>query len=401
MSARVFLIAVTAIAVVSDSMLIPFYPQLFADAFGVTDPVHVGSYIAACCFTVMVALPFWAFAAAHVRVLGLLIFTQLAAGLFSALCYWSDSALEFWVLSLSMFVFKASYLLVYPFVMSLEPKQNQFGTIGLLSVIVHFGGIFGAVFSGFLLRLFEPRHVLLAMAASDVIQALACIAFGKRVHEAAATAAGERSASLEGGAHRRGGFLVKLSLVMLVFYFSAFVVRPFFSTHWESVSASTNTIVTGLVFAIPGVVALISLRVTKQQAVSSGALVAAICAAFAGCLLQAVRHELAIVAGRCVFGWAIFHVAVRLDLLLFERSRPEAYGRDFSKIHIFQQLGVLVSSFAAGSLVAEHGLRAPFLTAAIGFLGTAALCRYLLDPVAATAPLVRVDDRDIRVQRYG
>ena len=57
MSLKASLVLMTVIAVVSDSMLHPFYPQYFAVVLGVTDPRHVGLYIAACSLTVMLAFP--------------------------------------------------------------------------------------------------------------------------------------------------------------------------------------------------------------------------------------------------------------------------------------------------------------------------------------------------------
>ncbi|MDI1279312.1 IucA/IucC family protein [Methylobacter sp.] len=141
---KFFLVAMVAVSVISDSMLVPFYPQFFATAFSITAPQHVGLYLSAICFVVMLAFPLWADAAKHIPVLRLLVYTQFAAGVLSILCYESDSLPDFWFVSLLMQVFKGSYLLTYPFVMSLEHKDRHGGTIGLLSVIVHLGAIAGA-----------------------------------------------------------------------------------------------------------------------------------------------------------------------------------------------------------------------------------------------------------------
>ena len=60
MTLKQALIFQTLVSVVADTMLLPFYPQFFAEEFGNSSPEHVGFYIAACCFTVMIALPLWA-----------------------------------------------------------------------------------------------------------------------------------------------------------------------------------------------------------------------------------------------------------------------------------------------------------------------------------------------------
>jgi hypothetical protein len=77
--------------------------------------------------------------------------------------------------------------------------------------------------------------------------------------------------------------------------------------------------------------------------------------------------------GRFLYGWALFQSMVRLDSLLFRLSTPETYSVDFSKINLFQGLGVLFASSTAGSLVSSFGLKATFMLSAGGFLGGALL----------------------------
>ena len=56
--------------------------------------------------------------------------------------------------------------------------------------------------------------------------------------------------------------------------------------------------------------------------------------------------------------------------LTTELSRREHYAMDFSKIHIFQNVGVLLASFAVGMVVASFGLQMPFGVAVAGFVVT-------------------------------
>ena len=49
-------------------------------------------------------------------------------------------------------------------------------------------------------------------------------------------------------------------------------------------------------------------------------------------------------------------------------STPESYAIDFSKINLFQGLGVLVASSTAGALVHSAGVKVPFVVAAGGFV---------------------------------
>ncbi|WP_026596544.1 MFS transporter [Methylohalobius crimeensis] len=372
---KFFLIAMTVVAVMSDSMLVPFYPHFFATVFSITDPRYVGAYIAACCFVVMLAFPFWAKVASKIPPLKLLVYTQFAAGVLSISCYYASTVVEFWLLSLAMLVFKGSYLLIYPFVMSMEDKEKHGGTIGLLSVIVHFGTILGALLGGTVLQLFEPRRVFVVMAAGDFIQMLVCV-FLMGHHKAQGQTASTDQDSPNSPESGGKAFIYKLSLIMLVFYFSAFLIRPFFARYWETLSALKSEIVSGLVFAIPAFMALLALwsnRYAGRKIKAFEGVVPALLWGTGGLFLQASDQLAVVLLGRCLFGWALFQSVVRLDLLVFELSTPASYAANFSKIHFFQSLGVLLASFSAGSMVATAGLRVPFITAVTGFVVSAFL----------------------------
>lgn len=378
-SLKAWLIGLTAIAVISDSMLIPFYPQFFASVFGVTSPTQVGLYIAACCLTVMLAFPLWARVVRHGQLLPLLIRTQLLAGAFSVLCYWAPSLGLFWLASLTMLAFKASYLLIYPQIMRLEQLESHGRTIGLLSVIVHFGGIVGALLGGAVLQWFEPRQVFLLMALGDVLQTGLCMALQRR-HALIAEAPGP-AAEAPPADPRGPGRVVRLCIVMVVFYFSTFLIRPFFVRYWESRSAFSDELVAGLVFAIPGGVALFALWLSYMRPARADApwrLMPAMLCAITGLLLQGADDSSVILAGRLLFGWGLFRASVRLDQLLFALSHPPAYATDFSKVSFSQNLGVLVASWAAGAVVAAFSLNTPFFLAAGGLLVSAVLFHVLL-----------------------
>ncbi len=380
MNLKLFLVIMTAIAVVSDSMLIPFYPQYFSSRFGITSPEHVGAYIAAFCFTVMLALPCWARVAKKIETLKLLVYTQLAAGLLSIYCFFATTVVEFWLVSLCMFAFKGSYLLMYPYVMSLEKKENHANTIGMLSLVVHFGGILGAIAGGFVMQWWQPRNMFLVMAIGDFVQIAMCLYQISYRKSQAATAAQTPahtpnpatralSTEMQSNSHQK---IYQLGLVMLMFYFSAYLVRPFFALYWQSVATYNSDLISALVYAIPGGMALLALKFNQRAKLNNSkafdGITGSILLGGCGLLLQGAPHELTILLGRCLFGWSLFQVTVRLDLLLFELSTPDAYASDFSKINIFQNLGVITASFAAGSLVHNYGLQIPFGVAAAGLV---------------------------------
>ncbi|SDC81719.1 Predicted arabinose efflux permease, MFS family [Cupriavidus sp. YR651] len=383
MSLRLTIVIMSAFGVISDAILIAFYPQFFEVRYGITSPVHVGAYIAAISIAVMCTLPLWARVARHVETMHLLVYTQLVAGTFGALSAWADTVTGFWVLTMLMFMTKSSYLLMFPYLMRLEKAETHAATIGLLSVVVHIGGIFGAMAGGLALQQFGPRTCLWMMAAGDFVQMGLCLYLIRtgRVVKVLGTAQ-DTQPSAASPAARRGtlGLILRLSLLMLLFDFSAYLVRPFFSVYWEDISGMRNQMLTGLVFAIPGVVAIVALLINKRATREGRRLLdhtlGNLLLGAAGLLLQASQSVPLVLIGRCLYGWSLFQVIVKLEVTLFKVSTPDAYAKDFSIANFFQNLGVLLSSFGAGVIVSRFGMEVTFVLAAVGLLLTAVLDRW-------------------------
>jgi len=377
---RAALIAMSASAVVSDAILIAFYPQFFERRYGVTSALHVGAYVAAISVAVMCTLPLWARVARRVETMHLLLVTQGAAGALCALSWFADGVAGFWVLSMLMFMCKSSYLLMYPYLMRLEPPEAHGHTIGLLSVVVAGGGIFGAVVGGAALQHAGPAACIGLMAAGDFAQMLLCVWLlrSRRVVHVVADDAAAPPTARSPVVRRR---ILQLCALMMLIDFAAYLIRPFFSVHWEALSGSPDPFVSGLVFAIPGAVALVALFVNQRARRRSGRLHDGVPANLVlgalGLLLQAAPLEVAVLAGRVLYGWSLFQLIVKFEVMLFRFSSPAAYARDFSVFNFFQNLGVLLSSVAAGALVQRYGTGVTFAIGAAGF-GAAALVERLL-----------------------
>lgn len=393
MNLRNTIILMTTFAVVSDAILIPFYPQFFAARYGVTSPVHAGAYVACISIVVMLTLPVWARIAKRLDAMHLLVYTQCAAGVLSVASYFAATVPLFWVLSLAMFMCKSSYLLMYPYMMRLEAKESHAHTIGVLSVVVHFGAIAGAVAGGLVMQVWDAHHCIFAMAAGDFVQMAICMHL-IRTHRIARRCRFSAGASVDQTDAVRRSLrdrmpILRLALLMLAFDFCVYLIRPFMSSYWQDVTGSSSELASGLVFAIPGMVALVALRINKRIAARGKplpnhmSLNLLLCTA--GMLLQGVEAPLPIVAGRIMFGWALFQIVVRLDVTMFALSTPASYAADYSVVNFFQNLGVLLASFAAGAIVDTTGLRAPFFIASAGLLVTALLGVWLLERPRAKA----------------
>jgi predicted MFS family arabinose efflux permease len=390
MNLRNCIIFMSGLAVVSDAVLVAFYPQFFERRYGLTGTLEVGAYIAAISLAVMCTFPLWARLARRVDTLRLVIWTQCGAGALCALSYWAPTALAYCAMTLPMFMLKSSYLLMFPYLMRMEAPSRHPALVGLLSVVVHVGGIFGTVAGGMVMQRFGPAACLWLMAAGDFGQMLVCghlIRSGKAPRLAPEAEGEGASAGLRGVS----AAVLRLCVVMLVFDFSGHLVSPFFSVLWEQVSGMQNEAVAGAVYAVPGVVALAAMLVNRRcspQALRRldhlqfNLLLGAV-----GLGLQAVPQEAVMLIGRVLFGWSLFQAIVKLEVGVFKLSRPASYAVDYSLANFFQNLGVLVSSFAAGAIVGRWGVQVTFVIGAAGLLLTALLDRTLvrIDAVAEAA----------------
>ena len=368
MNLKSFLVATTFVAVVSDYLLHPFYPQFFELRFGITNPKNVGYYFAAICFVVMIAFPFWAYVSKKVPELKILIYTQAIAGILALYCYYTKSYFNFWMVSLTMVFFKGSYLLVYPYILKIIKKEEHTSTIGLLSVVVHLGGIIGAVIGGFTVDYINPSSIFLIMALGDFLQMFvsAYLLNSKKYNtNIVITSDGaEKSPS-------SNNFIFKVGMLMTILYFSDFLIRPFFSLYWESFASNNSKLISGTIYAIPGFVALVALWINnKRKRRGYKGIISALFVGLIGLFFQGIPFESSVVIGRIIYGWAIFQGMVKFDVFVFEMSSPKSYSIDYSKIHFFQNIGVLLASLNVGFIVDEFGLETPFFITISGFILT-------------------------------
>jgi hypothetical protein len=385
MSAKTTLVWLTSIAVISDALLHPFYPQYFAEVLGIRSAHHVGLYVAASSLTVLLAFPLWArVAAAGVSVFRLLVVTQVVAALFSLAAGAVTSWGPFWLLSLAMLAFKASYLLIYPFVLSLEGERHHLGTISLLAFVVHAGSTVAALLAGLVMQWWPARLLFVFMALGDLLQTALCLRLFSWRAPLQAPDAPELETNVPTARAPSRGEVLRLGVVMFVLCFGGYLTEPFFAAYWEGVSRDGHRLLSGFAFAVPGLAALGALvcnrRAAQTQAPGRREIGLALVGAAVGLLLQCHREVPLLLLGRALFGWAAFQATVRLDLLLFRASTPSRYALDFGQINLAQGLGVLLASCAAGPLFGGDGGRRPFWVAALALLANVGLFSALFSP---------------------
>jgi len=377
---RFSLLLMTTMAVIGDALLMPFYPQFFAEQFNIIDPKSSGIYLAAICFTVMWAFPFWAHVAKKIPTLFIMVVTQALAGIFALSCYWVESWPLFWCLSLAMFVCKAGYLLIYPLLMQLEAEENHARVIGIVSIIIHFGAILGALLGGTILQLTNVSKVYWIMATSDFIAMFCCIYLWRnfgihlQMNQVVIDPALEISETPSVDKPVRSWRVYQLGLVMLFFYFGANVTCPFFVSFWQSISLQQSTLWSGVIYSIPGIMALCVLWATRKKNIQIPSILtlsSVLLISVLGYALQNIATEVSIILGRIIFGIGIYYASIYLELLIFHGGNKDAYATDVSRVYFFQSLGVMLSSYCAGILVDHTNLQATYYVGAFFLMITA------------------------------
>jgi predicted MFS family arabinose efflux permease len=321
----------------------------------------------------------------------LLMATQAGTCVFSLLCSVTMDLAVFWSLSLVAMVFKASYLLIYPYALSEEEKSGHLGTISLLAFVVYFGSVLSSFVSGAVLEYLNARSLFLLMAAGDVVQIALCWWWVKLQRGVVGDAERTRETRTQASARDEVASLPKWGALMLVLYFSAYVTEPFFSSYWESIRGEANRLLSGAVFAVPAVAALAGVWVNSRLRGEGGGQVALVRDASLGVLglgLQASGLPLVVLVGRLVYGWALFQVMVRLDHVVFQGAQRTDYASVFARMNTFQGAGVLLASLAASRLIESVSPVAVFVVSAVGFsAGTLVLW---WAPLRKSEPLVAV-----------
>jgi MFS transporter, DHA1 family, multidrug resistance protein len=378
LNARLLLIIMTALAVVSDAVLMPFYPLFFEERFAVIDSKVVGIYMSAFCVVVMLTFPLWVKASKKINEIPLLLIGQLGATFLAIVCVYTNSLIAFWIFSLLMFACKASYLLIYPLIMRLDTNISQEKTIGVLSVIVHLGFILGALIGGMLLSHQDANNIYWSIAVADFIQFILCLIIFIKFYPLATI---DTPVTLENKT-KPAHFLLKIGSLMAIFYFGASVASPFFVSYWLSLSELKHPAIAGLVYAIPGLIALIILWRIKARSYNwtqnLQSLIPVLAVGITGWIIQTHENEISVILGRILLGISLYYGVVRLDLVIFQVSKPEDYGSAFSGIYIFQNIGAIAAFYTAGFLVGDEQWYWSFIVAAIAFFTCLLFIRIIL-----------------------
>ena len=202
-------------------------------------------------------------------------------------------------------------------------------------MVVHLGAIAGAMLGGGVLHYLSPARMFVLMGLMDFVQMAISLLLLRHAPQPARV-----DASTPPRPREEHLAIARLCLLMLAFYFCVYgaaVLHAVLGTARRTTGQLDHR--PGLCHSRHAGAARPRPALPRRAAPDRRLLLGA-----AGLALQGVEQMPLVLAGRVLFGWALYQLTVALDARLFALSRPEHYGRDYSLINIFQNLGVLTAS---------------------------------------------------------
>lgn len=353
------------LAVFTEVLLSPFYPQFFRQVFGVEDLSYTGYYIFICRLTVVLCAPIWGLLSRRFAVKQLLVVGQSGAALMTVLLGTSQTIEQFITFSVMLLLFKSSYLLVYPLIVELAGKGQRSAIAGTYQAVFH-GAIIAATLVGaWMVNLEAPLFLFYWIAIADLIQLGLCFLFLRNIPASSTMSTDAVSLPVKQAGF---GFIGAIGLTVLTFQLANNLVRPFFTEYVTvpqpfGVSLQTSSVL----FLIPSVMAIAAMpyirkvaqpeRLPMLYSIGLGLLILSL-------YLQGSTSELPIlVLSRVVYGFMLAVTQAVLELQLFEHSSQNRLHYHYSLVTAFANLGHLGAPLLASYLVNTYSLAAPLLAA--------------------------------------
>jgi len=160
--------------VFTETLLSPFYPQFFAQVFGVTDPGMAGEFVTLCRLSVLLCAPLWGLMTRWVSPLKILIFTQSTAAVITFFMAQASTLKAFVILSVLLMAFKSSYFLFYSLLVELGGQAKNLQSVASVQLVVHLALIASSLGSVWVINSVNPLAMFQFVAALDVLQVGLC-----------------------------------------------------------------------------------------------------------------------------------------------------------------------------------------------------------------------------------
>lgn len=367
------------LAIFSEVLLSPFYPQFFSKVFGVEDLAYTGFYIFVCRLTVVICAPAWGFLARFCEVKYLLYAGQAGAAVMTALMATSSNANQFLAYTICLLLFKSSYLLVYPLIIQLAGKERQSAIAGTYQSVFHGAIVAGTIAGAWMVNLEAPLRLFYGVAAADLFQFCLCLFILRKV----STRQPEKSEAATPAVGNQWGFILAIGLVILTFQLANNLVRPFFTAYvTQPDSFNVDLVASSYLFMIPSVMAIAALpyirKFCKSERLSSIYLIG-IAVLAVTLFLQGWTNSLGIVVlARIVYGFCLAVTQATLELRLFGNSSSDRLHFNYSLAMSFANLGHLSAPLLASWVVSTYSLAAPLWVAAAICLANLAFAKWTI-----------------------
>lgn len=375
---RKFLYTLALLAVLADSMLIPFYPQFFDRVYQENSLLVTGIFIAVCRLAMIISFPFWSWLTKHIEPIRILIFTQGAAGLLCIVCSFAHTLNYFFIVTVLIELLKSSYLLLYPYLVKTAVQDKRAAAISAISIIMNVGIVISTAIGGYFLEFLQPKHMLIVVGCIDMLQMLISgYVYVKKIHLRKEQEQILSQQETKNTVPALRNFII-LCAITLFFYFSMVIIRPYFTLFLtDTYGGSMGIGIAAFIFIIPNMVALAMapFMVKLTSCCPLPVLLLTSCGLMIiGIGMQILPGEQqALIAGRILYGAGMFITEVIVDMMIFNLSTDRNIFRYYSYVNVMQSISVLIAPLAAAFLVSTYGQYYLFIAALLATAGMSIL----------------------------
>ena len=354
------------IFVFTETILSPFYPQFFAQVFGVKDLTLTGNYVALCRLTVLISAPIWGFIARRIDPLKLLIFGQLLAAGATLLLSQARDLNSFLLLSVVLLLFKSSYFLFYSLLIELQGKHQQAKTVGQVQLVVHAALIASALASAWVLELSNPLQMFALVALLDLLQVVLCVLVFRHRRQSCAS---DPAAAVVTEPQQAWALptILAYGLLILGFSVASNSVRPYLTVYSTDV-LGVDRLAAAWLYLIPSLMAFAVFPLLQSTWIKRIQPMPAYALMLAMLVLSLVWQAMAqgfyqLLVARLLFGFSLLCAQALLEIYLFAHAQHSPHWY-FSLASTVQHGGQLLAPLLAAWVVLAWGLTAPFWLAA-------------------------------------
>ncbi len=353
------------LALFTEVLLSPFYPQFFSKVFGVEDLSYTGYYIFACRLTIVICAPIWGFLSKRFEVKHLLYIGQAGTAIFRAMMATATNSQQFLAITILLLSFKSSYLLVYPLIVQLAGTERRSTIAGIYQAVFNGAIVFATIVGAWMVNLDTPLFLFYWIAIADIFQLCLCLYTLRGI----SSKKQEKNIDTEIKQADSWGFIIAIGLVILTFQLANNLVRPYFTAYvTESEPFGVSLLTSSFLFIIPNIMAIAAMPFIRRVGTPKHLptlYTAGICLLIVSLYFQGFTTYLGIlVLARIVYGFFLSVTQASLELQLFGNSSQKRLHLNYSLVTSFANVGHLGAPLFASSLVSNYNLSLPLIVAA-------------------------------------